>query len=44
MRQPSEEDPRSTSFLSILAYVLGLMTAVGLLAAAIVWLLRLLRP
>ena len=44
MSQPSEEDPRNTPFLSILVYVLGFMTAVGLVAAAIVWLLRLLKP
>ncbi len=41
MSQPPGKDPRNTSFLSILAYVLGLMTAVGIVAAAIVWLLRL---
>jgi hypothetical protein len=41
MSQPPEEDPRKTPFLSILLYVLGLMTAVGLVAATIIWLLRL---
>ena len=41
MSQPPVKDPRNTPFLSILAYVLGFMTAVGLVAAAIVWLLRL---
>ncbi len=43
MSQPSGKDPRNTTFLSILVYVLGLITAVGLVAAAIVWLMRLLR-
>ncbi len=43
MSQPSGKDPRNTSFVSILIYVLGLMTAVGLVAAAVVWLLRLLK-
>jgi len=43
MSQPSEEDPRKTPFLSILVYVLGLMTAVGLVAAVIIWLLRVLK-
>ncbi len=43
MSQPPGKGPRNTSFLSILVYVLGLMTAVGLVAAAIVWLLRFLK-
>ena len=37
---PPDEDPRNTSFLSILLYVLGFMAAMALLARVIVWLLR----
>jgi hypothetical protein len=33
-------DPRQTSFLSILLYVLGFMGALALLALAGAWLLR----
>jgi len=42
MNEPPEEDPRKTPFLPILLYTLGFMGALALLAAAAVWLLRLL--
>ncbi len=38
----SPDDPRNTPFTSILAYVLGFLAVLALLAFAAAWLLRLL--
>ena len=37
---PEDDDPAKTPFLPILAYVLGFMVLLGLVAAAVAWLLR----
>jgi hypothetical protein len=42
MNELPEGDPRKTPFLQILLYTFGFMGAMALLAAAVVWLLRLL--
>jgi hypothetical protein len=42
MDEPTRDDPRKTPFLQILLYTFGFMGAMALLAAAVVWLLRLL--
>ena len=41
MEREPPDDPRKTPFLQILLYTFGFMGAMALLAAAIVWLLRL---
>ncbi len=35
-----EDDPRQTSLLSLVLYVIGFMVALGILAFAAAWLLR----
>lgn len=42
VKNPPKDDRRKTSFVEILLYTFGFMGAMALLAAAVVWVLRLL--